>query len=403
MVFVRLVFVVVLVFCAFFFDIRGSVSLAGKCWSLPLWGLLSAFFLLYYVCRFCRYILLKLAFVFGIRPDVYKGLDYLQEAFSSMLVKDHKTVRKALDKAKRHLGEIPFISWLEGQLCLIDGDSYKAKSLFFSLSSKEKNTVLGAYSLAKLSLQDRSDKESIEAIKTILKVYPSSKSFITQIISLSIKNKNIDDAIFYLQKLSDENKNNIEAVIYFEKWKQSDDISNLKRAHKLAPQISNIAITYADEFLKQDEEKSAGKVLLKSFELSPSVEVFQKYISIDEDKIKRGEKLLQAAPQSWVSHYGLAKICAEEGMFAIAFDYISKAYELAPYSFIADDFAKINALRNEGETLIDLSKSKNVRFFWRCTKCGNCSKKWESICFRCLSVATYSHAEELEENLPVLL
>jgi len=328
MVFVKLVFVVVLLLGAFFFDIRNSVSLMGRCWSLPLWELLLAFFLLYYVCKFCRYVSLKLVSIFGIKPDVRKGLDYLQEAFSSMLVKDHKTVWKALNKAKRHLGEIPFISWLEGQLCLIDGDSYKAKSLFFNLSSKEKNTVLGAYSLAQLSLQDRSDKESIEAIKAILKVYPNSKNFINQIISLSIKNKSIDDAAFYLQKLSDENKNNIEAVIYFEKWKQSDDISDLKRAHKLAPQISDIAIAYADELLKQDEPKSAGKVLLMSFEQFPSVEIFQKYVQIDDDKIKRGEKLLQVASQSWVPYYGLAKICEKEDMWAIAFDYISKAYEL---------------------------------------------------------------------------
>ena len=402
MVIVQLVFVVLIV-GAFFLDIRGSISLMGRCWSLPLWELLLAFFLFSCVYKFCRYISIKLVSLFGMKPDIRRGVDYLQEAFSGMLIKDHKSVWKALNKAKKHLGEIPFISWLEGQLYLIEGDSYKAKSLFFNLSSKEKSTVLGAYSLAQLSLQDRSDKESIEAIKSILKMYPNSETFLNQIISLSVKNKNIDDALFYLRKLSDKNKENIEAVIYFEKWKQGLDLSDLKRAHKLAPQISDIAIAYADELLKQDEEKSAGKVLLKSFELSPSVEVFQKYISIDEDKIKRGEKLLQAAPQSWVSHYGLAKICAEEGMFAIAFDYISKAYELAPYSFIADDFVKINALRNEGETLIDLSKSKNVRFFWRCTKCGNCSKKWESICSRCLSVATYSHAEELEENLPVLL
>ena len=43
--------------------------------------------------------------MFGIKPDIHKGLDYLQEAFSSMLVKDHKTVWKALNKAKRHFIE----------------------------------------------------------------------------------------------------------------------------------------------------------------------------------------------------------------------------------------------------------------------------------------------------------
>ena len=403
MIVVKLVFVVLLVFFAFFLDIRASVSFAGGYWSLPLWKLLALLLVVVCIYRLCRVLADKLFCLFGLKTDVRKGVDYLQEAFSGMLVKDHKTVLKSLNKAKKHLGEIPFISWLEGQLCLINGDTYKAKSLFFNLSSREKDTVLGAYSLAQLSLQDKSDKESVEAIKAVLKVYPNSQNFINQIISLSIKNGNIDDAFYYLRKLSGGNKRSIEAVIYFEKWKQSSDLSDLKRAHKLAPQISDIAVVYADELLKRDEKRSAEKSLIGSFEQSPSVEIFKKYIALGEDKIKRGEKLLNAVPQSWVPYYYLAKICVEEEMLALASDYISHAYELAHYSFIADELVKINALQNSSETLMDLSEAKSVKFLWRCEKCGARSGKWVSVCPRCIAVATYSYVEELEENLPAAL
>ncbi len=399
MVVVKLVFVIALVLCAFFFDIGFSISLMGGSWSLSLWKVLVLVFFLIFICKLIKTLVGKLSALFGIKQDVRKGLDYLQEAFSGMLVKDHKAVWKSLNKAKKHLGEIPFISWLEGQLCLINGDSYKAKSLFFNLSSKEKDTVLGAYSLAQLSLQDRTDKESIESIKAILKIYPDSQNFINQIICLSVKNGNVDDAFRYLRKLSDNNKRNIEAAIYFEKWKQSLDESDLKAAYKLTPHISDIAIKYANELLKQDEPKSAGKVLLNSFEKSPCIEVFDKYVSIDADQVKRGEKLLNAAPQSWVPHYGLAKICEKEGMLSMAQDYISRAYELAHYTFIADELTRINSLQNNSEHLIDLSQAKNVKFFWRCTKCGECSKNWKTVCPRCMSVASYSYAEESEENL----
>jgi len=402
MVVVKLVFVVALIFCAFVFDIGFSVSLAGESWSLSLWKVLVLVFFLFFVFKLCKILLNKLVALFGMKPDVRKGLDYLQEAFSGMLVKDHNAVWKSLNKAKKHLGEIPFISWLEGQLCLINGDSYKAKSLFFNLSSREKDTVLGAYSLAQLSLQDQTDKESIESIKAILKVYPNSQNFINQIICLSLKNGNVDDAFHYLRKLSDNNKDYIKAAIYFEKWKQSLDESDLKAAYKLAPHIPDVAIKYADELLKQDEPKSAGKVLLNSFEKSPCIEIFDKYVAIDIDQVKRGEKLLKLAPQSWIPFYGLAKICEKEGMLPMALDYISRAYELAHYSFIADELTRINSLHNNGETLIDLSQSKNVKFFWRCTKCGEYSKKWRTICSRCMSVASYSYVEELEENLPAI-
>lgn len=403
MVVIKLVFVLLLVVSAFFFDIKVSVSFVGRSWSLPLWEILALFFLVVYICKLCGNLLNKLSFMFGLKADVRKGVDYLQEAFSGMLIKDHKVVWRALNKAKKHLGEIPFISWLEGQLCLINGDTYKAKSLFFNLSSREKDTVLGAYSLAQLSLQNKSDKEAIESVKAVLKVYPDAQNFLNQIVSLSIKSGNIDDAFYYLRKLSDENKRNIEAVVYFEKWKKSSDLSDLKKAHKLAPKISDIAVAYAEELLKNDEKRSARKALMRNFELSPSIEIFNKYVSLDEDKIKRGEKLLNAAPQSWVPYYCLAKICVEEEMPTLAFEYISRAYDLAHYNFIADELARINALQNNGENLMDLSEAKPVRFFWRCSKCGDHSVKWRSVCPCCMSVATYSCVEEFEENLPTTL
>lgn len=400
---VKLVFVFLLVACAFFFGIKVSISFIGRLWVLPLWELLALVFAIIYFYKICRSLWDKLSSILGLKADVRKGVDYLQEAFSGMLMKDHKTVLKSLNKAKKHLGEIPFISWLEGQLCLINGDTYKAKSLFFNLSSQEKDTVLGAYSLAQLSLQSKSDKEAIESIKAVLKMYPDAQNFLNQIISLSIKNGNIDDAFYYLRKLSDENKQNIEAVIHFEKWKQNSDLSDLKKAHKLAPQIPDISIIYVDELLKEDERRSAEKALMRTFELSPSIEIFNKYVALGDDKIKRGEKLLKVAPQSWVPYYGLAKFCVEEDMPVLAFDYISRAYELAHYSFIADELTKINALQNRGDSLVDLSEAKPVKFFWRCTKCGDRSIRWKSVCSCCMSVATYSYAEELEENLPAML
>ncbi len=403
MVIIKIVCVFLVVFCAYFFDIKISVSLMGEVWSLPLWKFLALIFSVIYVCKLFRIFSDKLFSLLGLKTDVHKGVGYLQEAFSGMLMKDHKVVWKALNKAKKHLGEIPFISWLEGQLCLINGDVYKAKSLFFNLSSQEKGTALGAYSLAQLSLQNKSDKESIEAIKSILSVYPNAQDFLNQIVSLSIRTGDVDAAFHYLHKLSCENRQDVEAVAYFEKWKQSLDLSDLKRAHKLAPQISDIAIIYSDELLKNDEKRSAEKTLLRTFELSPTVEIFDKYVELGEDKIRRGEKLLKVAPQSWVPYYELSKLCISEDMFALAFDYISKAYELAHYSFISDELVKINAHQNNGGTSVDLSEAKPVKFFWRCSKCGESSLKWMPVCSCCMSVATYSYVEELEENLPATL
>ncbi len=401
---IKLFVIVLLIGSAFYFDINISISFMDRYFVFSSWKFLTILFGVAFVFDVCKSVLCKLSLLFSRKPDPKKGVGYLQEAFSGMLIKDNKVVVKALEKAKRHLGDIPFVSWLEGQLCLMNGDIYRAKSLFFNLSAKEDKTVLGSYSLAQLSLQNKTDKESVDAIKAILKIYPDSQNFLDQIISLCVKTGNIEDAFRYLKKFSSDNKGDIEAVIYFEKWKrygfEDEDISDLKRAYKLAPHISDIAIAYAEELAKREEQRSAKKVLLKSFIKVPMVEVFKKYLLLSDDEIKAGEKLMKGAPQSWIPYYYLSEMCYSQGMPAMALEYINKAYGLAHYDFIANELVKINAEQGAEECEVELSKARPMKAYWRCSRCGEHASKWHSVCSCCMSVASYSYVEEVEEDLP---
>lgn len=381
------------------------MTLRNDTFSIPLWELLSAIFVSIVVYKILSNIFKKILSLFSSKPNPKKGIGYLQQAFSGMLMKDHKLVLKTLSKAKRHLGDIPIISWLEGQLYLIDGDNYNARSKFFYLSAKEKDTALGAYSLAQLSLQNKSDEDAIEAIKSILRVYPNAQNFLQKIISLCIKNGKSDEAFEYFNKLESSNKKDIEAVIYYEKWRNYGQIDDLKKASKLALNIPNIVIDYADELCKNNEKKSAQKVLRKSFGKFPSRDVFRKYIEIfaeeTSEKIKKAEKLRKVAPQSWIPYYYLAKFSEEEGIYTIALSYIRRAYDLRQYDFIANEFIKINTLLNSDGTPGNPIESKKVEFFWRCAECGNLDANWRSICPHCLATASYSYFEEIQETLPV--
>lgn len=219
---------VLVIFGAFWADLKVSVLLKDGAVTLSLWRVLAFFLGLFALYQCLGFVLRKILSLFSFIPDPRKGVDYLQQAFSGLLMKDDKIVSKNLEKAKRHLGDIPFISWLEGQKHLINGDTYKARSIFFSLSEKEKNTTLGAYSLAQLAIQDNSNRDSIEAIKSILKVYPNSQKFLLNLISLNIKNKNFDEALDHVEKILHPNRKEISAVIYYEKWKNFSNPEDLK-------------------------------------------------------------------------------------------------------------------------------------------------------------------------------
>lgn len=382
---------------AFLLGAEVSLSLAGMTLSTHLWRLFALIFVVviayWLVCRSASAILR----LFTFHPDPKKGLDYLQKAFSGMLVKDQGIVVKTLGKAKKHLGDIPLISWLEGQLSLLNKDYYKARALFYKLSGMEKDTALGAYSLAQMTVRDKSDSDAVEAIKAILKVYPDAKNFASQLVGLYLKNNDPNAALEYIDKLYRANKQEIEAIIYYEKWKQNLVLDNLKKAFKLAPELAPIAIDYAKKLFQNDDKRAAKKVLLKSFEAFPFVETCETYLNLGSpenlEKIERAKNLKNAAPESWIPYYYLAKLCVRENMLQLASDYIENAYNLAQYDFIADEYANIDALLETSKSP-DLSKSKSLKSYWICSECGEHSDHWTAVCPNCLNPGSYSYIEE---------
>jgi uncharacterized membrane-anchored protein len=340
-----------------------------------------------------------------------KGIESLEKAFSSMLLKDTSLMKKFIEKSRKHLGDIPIVSWLNGQLCRINGEEHMAKSIFYGLSEHENGTIFGAYGLCQLAAKNKSDNETLSAIDAILKVSSGSHDLALQAVAISVKNKNFSSAKQYLPFIKKhEKKNLIKAIIYAEEAALTKNMELAKKSFKLAPGLSNNAINYAELLIKnQKDYRGARKILRKSFETFQDQEVFDKYVICKEDaseldQVKLAEKLTRVVPQSWIVHFGLAQLAIRAGAYQLAFRSLLRAYDIEQYDFIADkliDVAKNLANPKPPSAIEILSeplKSKRVFFTWRCDNCGIEESRWVPVCKCCCKIAEYRYYAESPEN-----
>ena len=357
--------------------------------------------LIIYVCGFISELINKFCSFFSGRSDYEKGIESLQIAFSGTLMKDSKLTQKHIEKAKKYLGEIPIISWIEGQWLIINKDNYAAKALFYSMCDREKNTSLGAYGLCKMAQKERSQTDAINAISAILKNYPDAMELRFQAISISLKMHDFVEAKKHIPAIKRTKKGRIvEAVIYAEEGILKSDINLAKQAFKLAPELSKNALNYAALLSRIDEHKNARKVLLESFCRTPIKEVYDAYMVCGEnltlkDKLKFAEKIAHAASSSWIVYHGFAEVALSDGMTQLAFNNFLKAYNIEQYDFIAEPLTKSAKMLGEekDQSAIDILSSplttQKVRFSWKCNNCGHEDISYSAICNNCERIAEY--------------
>ena len=403
--FLKFVTLLFLIGGAFFYDGSVSCNVAGFSLNLRMWVLLTALAILCYVYSFCVWLIKKIVSFFSGAPAHEKGLENLQEAFSALLLKDVSAVATRLKKAKKYLGEIPIVSWLEGQFNLMNGDEHKAKAVFYSLSDREKRTAFGAYSLSRLAIKNEAADEALNAINAVLKVQPRAEELVRQAISIAIKSKKFDAAEehIHLLDLSSE-RDLMKAIIAYEKSLLSDDRDLAKRAFKLAPQLEAVSLHYADMLIREREYRDARKVIAKTFEIAPTQKLFQKYITCGDhlsitDKMKLAEKLTYVAPESWIAYFGLAEMEAQEKMYHAAFQNLLVAYSKEQYDFIAKLLVNVAERLEEPkplsavEVLSHTLEVTHVKFVWQCSACGNEVPSWRSVCECCNHVDTFAFIE----------
>ncbi|GHT93576.1 hypothetical protein FACS1894122_08990 [Alphaproteobacteria bacterium] len=344
--------------------------------------------------------------LFHEHTDYEKGLSSLQLAFSGILLKDAGSAEYNIRKAKKHLGDLPIVGWIEGQICLANNEHHRAKSIFYSLCERENNTALGAYSLCQMAAQEKSAVDALNAINEILKIYPDSIELAFQAISVALRSHNYYEARRHIPAIRKTKKAKVvEALVCSEEGMHTNDISLVVDAYELAPELIENSIYYVDFLIKEKRYKDARKALLKAYEKNPTMELFCRYISCEQDasnldKIGFAEKAVDLSPLSWIGYYGLGEIAMHEGLYKIAFENLLLAYGKKHYNFIADKLVKsASSMTEKPQSAIDILSStletENVEFVWKCKNCGSEDAKWISICPHCDRIAEYEPFERI--------
>jgi HemY protein len=407
--FFRLLILLLSLLAAMYFGTNVILSTRGEsvieCHSAIVILLIAIVYFLYLCLQFlCR----KFISLFSSgKTKSENGIDNLQKAFSAILLKDKKLAEECLAKAKKYLGPIPLVSWLEGQLKIQLDDIHAAKAMFYSLCEKEKGTVLGAYSLCQLAMKDGSRRDAINSIDAIIRIHPHSPELLLKAIAISIRSREFSAARKYMTHLSKFTKaiQSVSAVINHEEGAHKGNPKLLHKAFELNPGLTCNAICLADHLMAEGEYQEARYVLSKSFQQSPHPDVFDKYVFCGEDisgldAINLAKKIIKKAPDSWIGYYGLAKLALTEKMFPLAFQNFLLAHRHGSYDFIVEKLKETAALLKDPkspevlEILATPLPSKHVDFTWKCRRCGNRESEWMPLCGSCDAVAEFVYGEE---------
>jgi hypothetical protein len=100
-----------------------------------------------------------------VKSPYEKGIGNLHLAFSAILQRDIKRAEKFVKKSKKHLGDRPLITLIEGQLLLMNNDAHRSKAVFYAPCENEKNSCPGVHELHEMAIKGNQEKLNIIDLK----------------------------------------------------------------------------------------------------------------------------------------------------------------------------------------------------------------------------------------------
>lgn len=338
-----------------------------------------------------------------------KGLDCLQNAFYNLLVKDIAKSTEYIAKAKKHLGELPIVLWVDGHIHMINNDLHAAKSIFYRMSYKENGTSLGAHSLYKLSVKNCDDDTSLESLDKILLTSPVSHELALQAIAICLRNKHFLKIEKYYGYISKSRSSAIKAIVCSENGMINGDVSLIKQAYKMNESMTLNSLHLARYYISECEYSKARSVLRKTIYTSDSIyePLYDEYINCDPsmsniEKVKLAQDLI--IPKLWIGYYKLGQMLFYEEMYKAAFENLLASHNLCNYDFVANlliKSAKLFGDYNNASVNNVLSgglKTTNVTFSWVCSACKKQFRDWTCVCDFCNSIGTISYEPLISES-----
>lgn len=185
------------------------------------------------------------------------------------------------------------------------------------------------------------------------------------------------------------------AVFYCALAGQYENKGNFKEAMKSLFRAQSCYATFqpvnylkAELYIKLGKIRKASTVLEAEYEVNPTVQVANLYISLNHDK---AERLYNLRPDYYFSHCLLASSAITAGKYDIAEQYLGTAIKRANYISIYFIMIQLRIMLHEHDKAIEwLNKANTEALPDPCWKCKNCHKELEQWDCRCPSCSGFN-------------
>lgn len=393
---------------SFFVSCNVDVNFEGIKFGFHLYELFIFTTLIFILKIFFDFTAQRIAKLFHKTDNSEKDIvNLIQAVLSAILLKDSYNAQKFLSKLKKFLGDSAFINWLEGNINLLRKNTHKAKALFYQASAKEKDSSLGAYSLCQIAMLNGDKTTEIETLEAMIDSASDKKVILIRLIVIEILSGKFDSAEFYLDCLKKEKYHSINRIEAIVKFCRANAATNgrfelLKKAFSLAPDISEIAIAYAEELINIDEKNTAQKVLLETWEANTTKEVFWKYTKLGKDEKERLDlayKMVAARNDSWIGYFEFGKMLLAKEKYEDAFRNFLTAYGKNKSQEIVNCLTELAPLLpnpkplSAKEVLDGNLEIQNIDMKFVCKTCKCISEKWHPICWKCQSIDSFEFVD----------
>lgn len=278
---------------------------------------------------------------------------------------------------------------------MLRDNPHKAKSLFYMASASEDKSSLGSYSLCRLAFQTKDKIAEQETLETVLQTSGYKESIVMRLLAIALLKKDFVNANRYIDLLNGHNRNRrLEGIVRYYESCSIQTSDKLKAAFELAPDISAIALAYANDLVFMQDFKKAKRVIEKAWANDPHPELFAMYLKLHQelsDKIEAGYNLASSQTNSWIGYFEYGKFLLDNGHLFDAFCNILAAYGKCRYKCVYDVLYHVCGLLTDPkpESALEILSGRHRdevicgEISWHCDKCGEKHTTWTPVCNKC--------------------
>ncbi len=330
-----------------------------------------------------------------------KGFQAVTRGLLAVAAGDQLTASRQAKRADHLLSDKPLTKLLNAQAALMEGDEAKARHHFTSLLEDPEGSFFGIRGLLTNALSKGHKDEALNMARKAYEKEPKRGWIIRVLFDLETQAKNwqkaqelIPKALKYDAMTKQEVNQNQAALWIAQSIEIEEDI--LDEAIKLAtkayhksnhfiPAIIHLARLY----LKNDQNKKAEKLLLKSWKNTPHPDLAQLWMNMSKnrlplDQVKWAEKLIRNAPNHIESRLILAQTAMQASLWGVARTQLLSAKRENPSKRVYQMLARLEKKEKQDEKSARqwLEKRDNASQdkTWICESTGAIMDQWYPIC-----------------------